>query len=260
VLAGIAAWPLAATERDLPWMLAGLFALAPGLGVLARDPAPPGRAHVVGWTAMVALLSTVAALDDVGGAWMLLPAALFGALSASAALLPGPAWCRPAGVTGALGAAVLCVVLSAAGAWEGGLHVDRDGVLGLTLAASLGVGALGGAGWLASRGRIVEALVPAVPLLALAAFGLARGVDPLAAAIAVDVVVGGAALVAAALGLRHGEPGRANAGLGLFSALLVVRFFDEEVPTVVRGVVFIAIGLAFLAVNARLLRDRREVR
>ncbi|OEU53630.1 MAG: hypothetical protein BA871_02955 [Desulfuromonadales bacterium C00003096] len=69
------------------------------------------------------------------------------------------------------------------------------------------------------------------------------------------LVLGGAMLRE---GLHSGLLPRINAGLGILSALIAVRFFDSQLPFTVRGVLFILIGLAFLAVN--LLVKRREVR
>ncbi|MEZ4484556.1 MAG: DUF2157 domain-containing protein [Syntrophotaleaceae bacterium] len=59
-------------------------------------------------------------------------------------------------------------------------------------------------------------------------------------------------------GLASGQLPRLNAGLGILSALIAVRFFDSQLPFTVRGLLFILIGCAFLAAN--LLVKRREVR
>jgi uncharacterized membrane protein len=69
------------------------------------------------------------------------------------------------------------------------------------------------------------------------------------------LILGGAVLRD---GLHCGQLPRINAGLGILSALIAVRFFDSQLPFTVRGVLFILIGLAFLAVN--LLVKRQEVR
>ena len=69
------------------------------------------------------------------------------------------------------------------------------------------------------------------------------------------LILGGAVLRD---GLQSGLLPRLNAGLGILSALIAVRFFDSQLSFTVRGLLFILIGLAFLAVN--LLVKRREVR
>jgi hypothetical protein len=69
------------------------------------------------------------------------------------------------------------------------------------------------------------------------------------------LLLGGAVLRA---GLQTGALPRINAGLGIISALIAVRFFDSQLSFTVRGLLFIIIGCAFLVVN--LLVKRREVR
>ncbi len=59
-------------------------------------------------------------------------------------------------------------------------------------------------------------------------------------------------------GLQGGRLPRINAGLGILSALIAVRFFDSQLPFTLRGLLFILIGCAFLTVN--LLVKRREGR
>lgn len=49
-----------------------------------------------------------------------------------------------------------------------------------------------------------------------------------------------------------------NAGMLMVSALILVRFFDSSMSFVVRGVVFILVGAAFLASNVLLLQRRRK--
>jgi hypothetical protein len=68
------------------------------------------------------------------------------------------------------------------------------------------------------------------------------------------LLLGGAVLRA---GLHTGALPRINAGLGIISALIAVRFFDSQLSFTVRGLLFIIIGCAFLVVN--LLVKRREV-
>jgi hypothetical protein len=49
-----------------------------------------------------------------------------------------------------------------------------------------------------------------------------------------------------------------NVGMLMVSALILVRFFDSSMTFVVRGVVFILVGAAFLASNVLLLQRRRK--
>jgi len=51
--------------------------------------------------------------------------------------------------------------------------------------------------------------------------------------------------------------GLLNAGLLLFSALVAARFFDSDLSYLVRGLVFVALGILFLAVNRWFAHHRR---
>ncbi len=57
-------------------------------------------------------------------------------------------------------------------------------------------------------------------------------------------------------GFRQVKSGDVNAGLLTVGALVVLRFFDSEQSILVRGVVFVLLGLAFLAVNLVLARKK----
>ena len=57
-------------------------------------------------------------------------------------------------------------------------------------------------------------------------------------------------------GFRARRIGTVNAGLLVVFALILLRFFDEDLGFAVRGVVFVLLGLAFLAVNLVLARRK----
>ena len=57
-------------------------------------------------------------------------------------------------------------------------------------------------------------------------------------------------------GFRARRTGTVNAGLLVVFALILLRFFDEDLGFAVRGVVFVLLGLAFLAVNLVLARRK----
>lgn len=59
-------------------------------------------------------------------------------------------------------------------------------------------------------------------------------------------------------GLATLRRGPTNVGLALLSGLFVVRFFDDDLSFVVRGVGMMGIGVAFLAANLWLVRQRGE--
>lgn len=58
-------------------------------------------------------------------------------------------------------------------------------------------------------------------------------------------------------GYRHQLVGKLNAGLLVLCGLIAVRFFDEDLGFVLRGVVFVLLGTAFLVANLKLARRRK---
>ncbi len=80
---------------------------------------------------------------------------------------------------------------------------------------------------------------PTVSVLLLSAYGLILGIGALTTGVAV------------------GSIRSANAGLTLIVVVLGIRFADAEWSFVARGIGFIVLGIAFLALNTRLLRSRR---
>jgi uncharacterized membrane protein len=59
-------------------------------------------------------------------------------------------------------------------------------------------------------------------------------------------------------GLQQGSLKRMNLGLLVVSLTILMRFFDSDLSFVLRGLVFIAVGLAFLFMNLRMLRQQKR--
>jgi uncharacterized membrane protein len=49
-----------------------------------------------------------------------------------------------------------------------------------------------------------------------------------------------------------------NYGLLMIAALIVIRFFDSDISFVIRGILFIAIGIAFFVTNLQLVKKRKS--
>ena len=51
---------------------------------------------------------------------------------------------------------------------------------------------------------------------------------------------------------------RMNLGLAIISLVVGLRFFDLDISVAIKGAVFIALGVAFLVMNLRLVRLRNK--
>lgn len=69
-------------------------------------------------------------------------------------------------------------------------------------------------------------------------------------------------LVLAVYTIREGAKadhlGRMNYGLLIFALLIICRFFDTNLSFVIRGLLFVLVGLGFFALNYRMVRKRKE--
>lgn len=84
--------------------------------------------------------------------------------------------------------------------------------------------------------------------------------DPYTAQILMNIFV----LILAVYTIREGAKadhlGRMNYGLLIFALLIICRFFDTNLSFVIRGLLFVLVGLGFFAMNYRMIRKRKEQR
>ncbi len=59
-------------------------------------------------------------------------------------------------------------------------------------------------------------------------------------------------------GARKDHLGILNYGLLIITALVVCRFFDTDLSFVIRGILFVGVGLGFFFANSRMLKKRQE--
>lgn len=59
-------------------------------------------------------------------------------------------------------------------------------------------------------------------------------------------------------GAKADHLGRMNYGLLIFALLIICRFFDTNLSFVIRGLLFVLVGLGFFAMNYRMIRKRKE--
>lgn len=107
------------------------------------------------------------------------------------------------------------------------------------------------------RKRFQDLLIGSLPLLAVAGYGLASLTESHALPAGLFdlyVMVAGLGLLIA--GIRGQSLAQMNTGLFIVSALLVARFFDGDLGFLLRGLIFIALGSAFLIANVVMLRRK----
>jgi uncharacterized membrane protein len=59
-------------------------------------------------------------------------------------------------------------------------------------------------------------------------------------------------------GARADHLGRMNYGLMILTLLIICRFFDTDLSFVIRGLLFVAVGLGFFGMNYRMVKKRKE--
>lgn len=60
-------------------------------------------------------------------------------------------------------------------------------------------------------------------------------------------------------GIRNKHMGITNGGLLIISLLIIVRFFDTDMPFMVKGLSFIIVGIGFIVSNVMLIKKQKEV-
>lgn len=176
-------------------------------------------------------------------------------------------WQRPWRTVGAGGLAGLSLALTYDEPWRRlGWHDYRTDWQGLAwaawqdyvLAIGLLVLTLVLLASLSRRQQMGKVLFGSAPVwAALAYVAVASGVPAQVAMLLFNIYVLILGIGTIRSGIRHGRLGTMNGGLLLVSALIVARFLDVELSFTVRGIVFIALGAAFLGIN--LMMKRRGI-
>ena len=252
------------------WLLAAL--LLPQLARWLRGGRFLVRPTLLLWALCVSV--TIAAGVTIErilpGLWIILHAGLFSLMFLAGEFWFSEAegfWSRPLRHFGGAGVLVLSFILTFEAPWReigwSYWHAER----------------MQEAAWRAIPDAALGCTTPlaAIALLAMtvrrrAPFGLALGIAPILATLAycltsltatyapaagifdVYLLVVGIGLLAT--GIRSGKQGQMNVGLLAVTALILARFFDSDLGFLLRGLLFIALGVAFLAANLIMLRRK----
>ncbi|MFU8780776.1 MAG: DUF2157 domain-containing protein [Kiritimatiellia bacterium] len=254
-------WPLAALAVPFIWR-----------SVRAERFSP--RAAVVQWCAVIAATCALGIVLEKGmpGLWIPFYTSLFAGLYLAGGLAGREdevsGWLRPARLFG-MGATLVFVFLltwewpwQSIGwrylRWNQGLHTVAawvDGVVGLALLVFV-VSMLTTS---IRRKRAWDMLLGAsVPVVIVCYSCAASGAELLATVLMnVYAMVVGIGLVVQ--GVREVRLLVFNAGMIVFSALVVARFFDSDFSFIAKGLVFIVLGIAFLVCNIILSRRKERL-
>lgn len=270
-LAAISAWAMERVDHghDELWYWALLAGLVPLLISNWRSCRHGALASLLWWGVALALgLGTgLTLVRAVPGLWMI----IFSAWSALFLLLdhrcfrtaPSPGH-RPFLLLGVVGTLVMTMLLTYEFAWReiGWNHYHQrdvvwrqvlDPVLALVLSGSA-VALLVAERRCLKPSRIALALLP---VLAIAVYTLSAAAGHHGVAMLVfNLYALAVGLLLMMDGFRHLTSGDVNAGLLTIGALTVLRFFDSGQSILLRGVVFLLLGVAFLIVNLILVRTK----
>jgi len=173
-------------------------------------------------------------------------------------------WQRPFRILGGLGVFIMMFLLTFRFPWEsvtGRYHYIRnevsfwavlpDNALTLLLVGTALLVFLG----YVKRKDLMRALFGALPLLALMGyvFSGARVANALLLFNAYLFVVSVTRLT---IGIRTNNLGVINTGMFMLSALILARFFDSDINFIIKGLIFISIGIGFLMTNVVILRRK----
>lgn len=167
-------------------------------------------------------------------------------------------WHRPFQFIGVVGAVTMALILTFDGPWGEVSPSIPITSHPLTWLAVFLWPALAALLWLESLWRrdIPAIVVGAFPGLVAVTMTLPPGRAGSVQAL-FNFYVFAAGLALLVMGVRRHQLGTVNGGMLILSALVLCRFFDSEMGFVLRGVVFIALGVGFLIANFLLLRRKR---
>ncbi|MCL5269749.1 MAG: DUF2157 domain-containing protein [bacterium] len=251
------------------WLL--LAGLVPYAAVLLRAGRYQPRPVVLLWAGCISVAVAAGTTTErvLPGLWIVLYAGLFALMFLAGEFWFGEGegfWVRPLRHIGAGGVLVLAFLLTFEWPWhEVGWHYHRWALVADKPWRLLPDAVLGGLAPLAAivllattwrRKRPLGLVMGLAPVTAVLGYALASGTHAGMAAGLFDLYLLAAGLWLLATGLRISSRSQTNIGLLAVSALIAARFFDTDLDFLLRGLLFIALGVAFLVTNLILIRRK----
>ena len=257
------------------WPLAAL--LAPYIWRTVRSNRYHVRSVYLLWFAAIALaINTGICLErSLPGLWIVIYACLFAVfyLTGSFWFNEGNTfWQRPLLTLGGAGIAVLAYILTFGGVWhEIGWHYWRyyDDTRGWVVAIQDYV--LAGGLLLVAICLLVTSLrrrkpfslilgiFPLLVVLVWVSVSLLDAVMPVPIRTIMNLYVLLIGLSTLVTGIKALKLGTVNLGMLVLAALIIARFFDSHVNILFKGIIFILLGLGFLAANLLIVRRKGGV-
>lgn len=110
----------------------------------------------------------------------------------------------------------------------------------------------------AKRKDLTASLFTALPLLALTSYFL-KGEAIVLPLLIFNVYLFVLSVSRITIGIRNNSLAAINIGMLILAILILVRFFDTDINFVIKGLVFIIVGIGFLVTNVVLMRRRGGV-
>lgn len=129
---------------------------------------------------------------------------------------------------------------------------------GLILSLMLAILLLGTLVYTWSKGVIQSKNIIAIsPLLFFVLYGI-HFYSPGVSIVGTNILVFLIALYLLSQGVTNEDLRILNIGMLVLSVLIIARFFDESIPFIVRGLIFIALGIAFFVANYLIIKKRNN--
>ena len=252
------------------WVL--VLLLLPRIAQWLRSGRYQARPTILLWALCVSVSVAAGVTIErvLPGLWIILYAGLFALMFLAGEYWFRDAegfWSRPLRHFGAAGVLVLSFLLTFEWPWhEIGWHHWYGDRLHDTLWRALPDAVLGCVVPIAALILLVTAvrrktplglLFGPVPILAVLGYALSSITETYALAAGLfDLYLLVAGLWLLVTGLQVNKQGQMNVGLLAVTALFVARFFDSDLTFLLRGLIFIALGIAFLVTNLFMLRRK----
>jgi uncharacterized membrane protein len=105
------------------------------------------------------------------------------------------------------------------------------------------------------RKDLTNSLFGALPLLAIVTYSF-KGTAVILPLLIFNIYLLVLSISRIMLGIRNNSLPMVNTGMLMLAVLIIARFFDSDINFIIKGLVFIIIGIGFLTTNVLLLRKR----